>query len=248
MTRHIARTAKTGKGCIIGYNTIILDNVHIGDNSYIGHNVVVHEGTRIGNNVFIDDGSILGRIPQSGASSRRKAEKSLHPLEIGDECVISASVVIYKGTKIGNQVLLGDFASIREQNIIGDRCIIGRLVMVEPRTSIGTDVVIQTGTHITGDAVIEQYAYFGDEVSTTNDNAMRRGKGVYKGPHIKRGARIGSNSTLLPGVVIGEEAVVAAGALVSRDVPDRKIVMGVPAKVVGDVPENELLSAKEGAL
>lgn len=240
---YIAKTAKIGKGCMIGHNVVILNNVHIGSNSYIGHNVVIHEGTKIGRNVYIDDGSILGRMPKSGVSSTRKAQKKLPPLEIGNECVVSAQVILYTGTKIGNQVLVGDLASVRENNVIGDRVIIGRLVMIEPHTKIGNGVIIQTGTHITGDAVIEENVFFGDEVSTSNDNYMGRGpKGYkFKGPYIKRGARIGSNATLLPGVVIGEEAEVAAGAVVTHDVPARKVVIGVPARVVRDVREEELI-------
>ncbi|MFC2017477.1 DapH/DapD/GlmU-related protein [Chloroflexota bacterium] len=248
MGNYIAETVKLGKNYTLGHNVVILDNVQIGDNSYIGHNVVIHEGTRIGNNAYIDDGTILGRMPRSGASSRRRAEKHLPPLEIGDDCVISANVIVYAGTRIGKRVMIGDLASIREQNEIGDKTIIGRLIMMEPRTKIGKNVRTAAGTHLTSDMIIEDEAFIGSEISTTNDNLMGRGvAGKYKGPHIKRGARIGSNSTLLPGVVIGEEALVAAGAVVTRDVPDRKIVMGVPAKVVGDVPENELLSPRENA-
>lgn len=247
MGTHIAKTAKIGKGCTMGHNLVILDNVQIGHNVYIGHNVVIHEGTRIGDNTFIDDGCILGRMPRSGAAARRKVQQALPPLKIGNDCVISAQAILYAGTKIGNQVMVGDLASIRESIVLGNKVIVGRLVMVEPHTKVGNNVVIQTGTHITGDAIIEDEVYFGDEVSTSNDNAMRRGPGIYKGPHIKRGARIGSNSTLLPGVVIGEEALVAAGAVVTRDVPDRKIVMGVPAKPVRDVPESELLSLSKEA-
>ena len=246
MGKHIAKTAKIGKNSAIGQNVVILDNAQIGDNVYIGHNVVIHEGTRIGNNTFIDDGCILGRTPRSAASSRRKADKDLPPLEIGEACVISACVILYRGTKIGDQVMIGDFASIRENIAIGNQTIVGRLVMVEPYTKVSNNVVIQTGTHITGDAIIEDDVYFGDEVSTTNYNDMGRGSRIYKGPHIKRGARVGSNSTLLPGVLIGEQAIVAAGAVVTHDVPDRKVVMGVPARVVRDVSENELLSPKGG--
>jgi len=244
---HITKTAQIGKGCTIGHNVVILDDVQIGDNVYVGHNVIIHEGTKIGNGNFIDDGSILGRVPKSGASAQRKAPLILPPLEIGNDCIISTHAIVYAGTRIGNQVMVGDLASIRESNIIGDKVIVGRLVMIEPRTRIGNNTIIQTGTHITGDAIIEDEVFFGDEVSTSNDNRMGRGKGrVYKGPHIKRGARIGSNATLLPGVIIGEEAVVAAGAVVMRDVPDRRIVIGIPARVVRAVPEHELLPPKEG--
>jgi UDP-2-acetamido-3-amino-2,3-dideoxy-glucuronate N-acetyltransferase len=246
MENYIAETAKLGKNCTLGYNVVILDNVQIGENSYIGHNVVIHEGTRIGNNAYIDDGSILGRRPRSGATSRRKAEENLTPLVIGNACVISANVIVYTGTRIGNQVMIGDLSSIREQNEIGDNTIIGRLTMMEPRVRMGKNVRMAAGTHLTSDMIIEDKAFIGSEISTTNDNLMGRGiAGKYKGPHIKRGARVGSNSTLLPGVVIGEEAVVAAGAVVTRDVPDRKIVMGTPAKVVKEVPENQLLPPEE---
>ena len=84
--------------------------------------------------------------------------------------------------------------------------------------------------------------YFVRKFSTNNGNYMGRGTGDYKGPHIKMGARIASNSTLLPYIVIGEQAVVAAGAVVTHDVPDKKLVMGVPARVIRDVPEDELLT------
>lgn len=248
MRNYIVETARIGKNCILGHNVVILDNVQIGDNVYIGHNVVIHEGTKIGNGTFIDDGTILGRMPRSGAFSRNKASENLPPLEIGNDCTISACVILYEGTKIGNEVMIGDFVSIRERNIIGDKTIIGRLISMEPRTTIGQRVRTAAVTHLTSDMIIEDDAFIGSHISTTNDNQMGRGSaGLYKGPHIKRGARIGSNSTLLPGVVIGEEAVVAAGAVVTRDVPDRKVVIGVPAKVVRDVPEDELLPPKEAA-
>lgn len=249
MSRYIAKTAKIGKNCILGYNIVVLDNAQIGDNVYIGHNVVIHEETIIGNNAYIDDGSILGRTPQSGVFSRAKASKELSPLKIGNNCVISANVILYKGTKISDEVMIGDLASIREENIIGDKTIIGRLVSMEPRTVIGQRVRTSTGTHLTSDMIIEDEVFMGNHISTTNSNEMGRGiPGVYEGARIKRGARIGSNSTLLPGVLIGEEAVVGAGAVVTHDVPDRKVVMGVPARVVRDVPEKELRPTKEGAL
>jgi len=221
---------------------VILDDVQIGDDVYIGHNVVIHEGTKIGDGSFVDDGCVLGRVPRSGATSRKKASKDLPPLEIGSHCVMSALVILYRGTKIGNEVMIGDLVSIREQNLIGDKTIIARLISMEPRTVIGQRVRTAAVTHLTSDMIVEDDVFIGSHISTTNDNKMGRGvAGEYKGPHIKRGARIGSNATLLPRVIIGEEAVVAAGALVSRDVPDRKVVVGVPARVVRDVPEDELL-------
>lgn len=83
MSRYIAETAEIGKGCTLGHNVVILDDVHIGDDVYIGHNVVIHEGTKIGDRSFVDDGCVLGRVPRSGATSRKKASKALPHLEMG---------------------------------------------------------------------------------------------------------------------------------------------------------------------
>ncbi|MFC1864258.1 DapH/DapD/GlmU-related protein [Chloroflexota bacterium] len=241
MGNHISKTAKVGKGCTMGQNVVILDNVQIGDNSYIGHNVVIHEGTKIGNNVFIDDACILGKVPKTGVLSRRVSAKELPPLEIGDECIIHTGVILYAGVKIGKQVLMGDQASIREHNTVGDKTIVGRLVSTDPRVTIGARVKMQTAVDLARLTVIEDDVFIANGVMVTDNNTMGRG-GESKGPYIKRAARIGANATLLPGVVIGQEAVIAAGAVVTHDVPDRKIVIGVPAKVIGDVNENELLS------
>jgi len=233
---HIDAAAKIGKDCVIGHNVVIMENVIIGDNVYIGHNVVIHKGVKIGNGSFVDDGSILGRMPRSGYLSKNKINNDLLPLEIGNDCVISACAIIYQGVKINDRVMIGDLVSIREKNIIGEETIIGRMITMEPRTIIGKRVRTAAVTHLTSDMIIEDDVFVGSHISTTNDNTMGRSKGgEYKGPCFKKGSRIGSNSTFLPGVVVGENAVIAAGAMVTKDVLANKLAMGVPAKIVGDV-------------
>lgn len=246
MTQDVADSAKIGQGVFLGKNVVIMDSVELGANTHVGHNTVIHEGTKIGHDVHIDDGCILGRMPRSGASSNRKTSQVLPPLEIGHSCVIGANAILYRGTTVGNEVLIGDLASVRECVSVGNRSIVGRLVMVEPNTTIGNHVVIQTGTDIGGDAIIEDDVYMGRDISTTNDNNMGRGTVEFKGCHIKKAARVGSNATLLPGVVLGEDCVVAAGSVVTKDVPPRKMVMGVPARVVKDVPREDRASHREG--
>ncbi len=234
MCNSIADSAEIGKGCVLGHNVVIMNNAQIGDNVYIGHNVVVHEGTIIGANSHVEDGSILGRVPRSGAASTRQVKKELPPLKIGDSCVIGTNVILYRGTVTGNKVLIGDLASIREENTIGNRSIVGRLVMMEPNTKLGDHVIIQSGTHITGESVIEDNVFMGTEVSSTNDNSMGKRQVVYRGVYIKQGARIGSNSTLLPGVTIGKDSVVASGAIANCDVPDGKVIASTPSKIICD--------------
>lgn len=263
MTEYIAKSAHIGDGCVLGKNivieedvtvgantvtgnnVVILRGVRIGDHVSIGHNVVIHENTIIGNEVSIADSSVIGRQPKSAAISTRKVERTLPPLQIGERCTIGALVTLYAGTRIGAGAMVADMASIREMCVIKDYAIIGRGVLMEYETVVGEYSKIQTGCHITGNMVIEDHVFFGAEVTTMNDKYMDRTGEPFAGPHIKSGARVGCNATLLPGVVIGKEAVIGAGAVVTKDVPDYKVAVGVPARVIKDVPVDQLLRLEE---
>lgn len=232
----IHSTAQLGSDLKLGHNVVIMENVQIGECVSLGHNVVIHAGTIIGDGVDIQDNAVIGRQPKSGASSTRRVKKNLPGLEIGTEVVIGTGVILYAGTKIGRRAMIADLASIREGCVIGESAIIGRATTVELQTTVGARSIIQTACHLTGNMIIEEDVFFGAEVTCTNDLYMGRTEVVYKGPHVRKGARVGSNSTLMPGVIIGIDAVVGAGAVVTRDVPDFMIVMGVPARVVKEVP------------
>ncbi len=262
MCKQIASSASVGQGCLLGENAIIEEDVILGDECSIGysaviqtrarigqqvtigHNVVIYPGTEIGDGVDIQDNSVIGRPPKSSAISTRKVERELPPLQIGDHSIIGACVTLYAGTRVGVGVMIADMSSVRELCDIKDYAIVGRGVVVEYETVIGENSKIQAGCHITGNMIIEDHVFLGPEVTTANDPYMDRVKGEFKGPHVKRGARIGSNATLLPGVVIGEEALVTAGALVGTNVPDGKIAAGLPARLIGDVPQDELLHSE----
>jgi acetyltransferase-like isoleucine patch superfamily enzyme len=140
--------------------------------------------------------------------------------------------------------MVADLASVRENCTIGKSVLIGRGVAVENNTSIGDHTKIQTNAYITAYMVLEDHVFIAPMVTTTNDNFMGRTEkrfALKKGATIKRGARVGGNSILLPGVTIGEESFVAAGAIVTKDTPPRQVVKGIPAKPVRPVPEEELL-------
>ncbi len=244
----IHETAILGEGTGIGQNVYIGKNVRIGKNCQIGHNVVIHDDTVIGDNVRIDDNTVLAKLPMKAKMSAITKEKELPPLEIGDGVLIGALVVIYRGAKIGRNVLIADLASVREDVEIGDYTIIGRGVTVENKVKIGKKVKIETEAYITALSEIGDYCFIAPEVTFTNDNFMGRTKErfkYHKGVTLKRGARIGANSTFLPGITVGEDAVVAAGSVVTRDVPPRKIVLGAPARVWRDVPEEQLLENQD---
>ncbi len=237
-------TAQLGEGCRLGHNVVVMEKARLGHGVILGHNVVIHPGTVLGDGVTVGDNSVLGRPPRPARTSTIQHPADLPPLEIGAGTAIGSGVVLYAGTCIGRDCLIADQSFIREKCTIGDAVIVGRGVTVENETSIGSFTKIQSQAYITAWMTIEEYVFIAPCVVTTNDNFMGRTAERFKyrkGPTIKRGARVGANTTLLPGVVIGREAFVAAGSVVTRDVPDETLVKGAPARPVRPVPAREFV-------
>jgi len=244
MTGSISPKAVIGQGTIFGKNVIIEDDVKIGEKCTIGHNVVIKNGVRIGNEVQIDDGTIIGKRPLISPRSIFLENKNLEPAIIGTHCQIGSHVIIYLQTKIGSRNLIADFASIRENVVIGDLNIIGRNIAVENFVKIGDRCKLETNCYITAHSEIEDYCFIAPGVTTSNDNYLGRDPerfNHFKGVVVKQGGRIGVSATVLPGITINSDGVVAAGSLVTRDVGSKEVWMGRPAKKVKEVPEKQLL-------
>jgi len=168
----------------------------------------------------------------------RKLKSGYQDLVIGENTVLCPGVVVYSGTQVGNHTLLGDYCSIREDCAIGDYCIISRNVSVNYETVIGNYTKIMDNTHITGNMTIGNHVFISVLVATTNDNAMGRegyNKESIHGAVIHDYVTIGAAANILPDIEIGENAIVGAGSVVTKNVPSSKVVMGVPAKVIRDV-------------
>jgi acetyltransferase-like isoleucine patch superfamily enzyme len=244
VSTHISDSAKVPQSVVLGHNVVLEDNVDLGEGVEIGHNVVIHAGTKIGANTIIGDGAVIGKQPRPPKTSTLKYGEPFKPLVMGEGCTVGSGAVIYAGTSIGNNSMVADLASVREKCEIGDFTLIGRGVCVENGTTIGNRTKVQSNSYITAYVVLEDNVFIAPCVTTTNDNFMGRTEERFKyikGAHVKRGARVGGNAILLPGIVIGEEAFIAAGSVVTKDVPPAKLVMGVPAKVIRDVPKEEML-------
>jgi len=162
---------------------------------------------------------------------------------IGDGVLIGGLAVIHSGARIGDGVRIGDHAQIRDGAEIGAGATIGSFSSVDPGVRIGARVSVQTRCYITAGTVIEDDVFVGPGVTLTNDNTMdRHGPDrELEGPLLRRACRVGGGSTICPGVEVGEEAFVAAGAVVAADVAPRTVVAGVPARVLREVPDADLL-------
>ena len=240
----IAKSAQIEAETQIGEFCVIGENVKVGSGCVIGNHVIIPDDTVIGNNVRIDDHTVVGKLPMKAANSAVTKEQTLPPCIIKDNGIIGTGVVVYRGCEIGQKVLIADLATIRENVTIGDFTIVGRGVAIENYCNIGRYVKLETNVYITAYSDIEDRVFIAPCVATSNDNYVGRTEERFKhfkGVIIKKGARIGVNATILPGKIIHEDSLVAAGSLVTKDVPAKKIVAGVRAKVIKDVPAEQLL-------
>jgi acetyltransferase-like isoleucine patch superfamily enzyme len=209
----------------------------------IAPSAVVHEGTELGADVALADHAVVGKQPTLGRRTTARREP-LPPLAVGDGSAILAGAVVFAGTRLGRGVIVGDQACVRERCEIGDDVVIGRGALVENDVTIGARTRIQANAYVTAYSTLEEDVFVAPCVVTTNDNFMGRTErrlAAMKGPTIRRGARVGGGAILCPGIEVGEEAFVGAGAVVTKDVPARTVVVGSPARVLRDVPADELL-------
>ncbi len=169
------------------------------------------------------EGAVVGKQPTLSPRSTAKREP-LPPTVIGDGTIVSTGAIVFAGSQIGARVILGDQSCVRERVAIGDDVVLGRGSYVENDTTIGAMTKIQADAYITAYSTLEEHVFIAPCVVTTNDNWMGRTEkrlSEMRGPTIRRGARIGGGAILCPGVEIGEEAFVGAGAVVTKDVPPR---------------------------
>jgi acetyltransferase-like isoleucine patch superfamily enzyme len=239
----VGERVSIGADVTLGPNVVVGVRAVIGRGVTFGANVVVHDETVIGDGCFVQDGAVIGKVPSLSPRSTAK-RGTLEPLRLGARCVVCTGAVVYRGTTLGPGCIIGDLASVRERCVLGESVVVGRGTCVEMETTIGDFTKIQSNCYITAYMLIEDHVFIAPNVMTTNDNFMGRTEkrfALEKGPTIRRGARVGGGSVLLPAVEIGEEAFVASASVVTRDVAPRTLVMGTPAKVVRGVPDEELL-------
>ena len=223
-----------GQNVNVGEFSIIRQNVTLGNDVIIHPHAIINEGVILRDGVEVFPGTVIGKEPKGAGALARTPRFERHVV-IGANSSIGPHAIIYYDVEIGSNTLIGDGASIREQCRIGSHCIISRYVTINYNTRIGDRTKVMDLTHVTGNCTIGNDVFISATIGMTNDNLA--GAGGYeeeriKGPTICDGAIIGAGATLLPGVRIGQKAVVGAGAVVSKDVPANSLAMGIPARIV----------------
>jgi acetyltransferase-like isoleucine patch superfamily enzyme len=167
-----------------------------------------------------------------GFPSRENLNKTgFSGVTIGDRAIIRSGTIIYCDVSIGNDFSCGHNVLIREKTRVGDRVSVGTASIIEGETTIGDDVNLQSLVYIPTDTTIGNRVFIGPNTILTNDRYPPKRIGGLQGPTLSDGVAVGANATILPGICIGEGALIAAGAIVTRDVPPHKLAIGVPAKI-----------------
>ena len=224
---------------------VLGDGVDLPADALLGAHVVIHPGASLGHGVVLQDHAVVGKPPHLGPFSTAPREPPAATV-LRDGVAVLAGAVVFAGAELGEEAIVGDQAHVRERALLGAETTIGRGSAIDNDVRIGKRVRIQTNCYITAYATIEDDVFVAPGVVTTNDNTMARQgpEETNVGPTLRRACRIGAGAVVCPGIEVGEEAFVAAGAVVTTDVRPGAVVMGVPARETRLVPERDYIERR----
>ncbi len=223
---------KCGHGTVIGSGCVFGDDCSVGDNAVV-------ESTVLGNNTVVQALVRLGIQPLSKYDYKRVGEDVEPIVRVGDNSIIRSHTTIYAKTRFGSRFNCGHGVRIRECTFVGSHTTIGTNTQIEGFAEIGDNVIIQTNSHIAQFSRMEDNTYMtvGAVLTNTLHPLCPKAKQCLRGVTMKRGAKVSVNVSVMPGVVIGEDALVGAGAVVVEDVAPGDLVVGIPAKRIRSVYE-----------
>ncbi len=225
----------------LGPNVVIGERVHLGDRVQVGPNVVIGDDVSLADDVVVDPGAVIGKVPRLGPNSRYEPVTG-GTVRIEEGACVCSHAVIFVDVVLGPGSIAGEHSTIREGTRIGAGSVVGRMCGIAPGVRVGERVRIQATSGLALGTIVEDDVFIGPSLLTFSDQtAGHDADAGIQGVTLRRASRIGGGVVLMPGVCVGEEAMVAAGSLVTHDVPVHALVMGRPARFV-----RELLVAASG--
>jgi acetyltransferase-like isoleucine patch superfamily enzyme len=221
---------------------VIENKVVFGDNIEIGNNVVIYAGSRFGNDIRIMDNAVIGKQPVAPFIEHEAFRISRVPGVIfGNGAVIGTASIFYAGSTIGDYFYAADRAIVRELVQFGCHVCIGKGAIIEHHVKLGDFTKVQSLALVGEGMRVGEHVFIGPYFNGTCDKFMDRlEERVFEPPKIKSYSRIGAHVVLMAGITVGKDAVVGAGAVVTHDVPDYCVAVGVPAKVVKKNPHRKI--------
>lgn len=224
-------------GVKLGANVVIGERVHLGDGVSVAPNVVIGDDVALADGVIVDPGAVIGKVPRLGPNSRYEPMGSGAVRIEAGACVCSHAV-IFVDVVLGPGSVAGEHSTMREGTRIGAGSVLGRHCGTAPGVRVGERVRVQAQSGLALGTIVEDDVFIGPSLLTFSDRTAGRDMdAAVEGVTLRRAARVGGGVTLMPGVCVGEEAMVAAGSLVTHDVAARTLVMGRPARFVRELLE-----------
>ncbi|MEX1141164.1 MAG: acyltransferase [Thermoleophilaceae bacterium] len=219
---------------------MVAAGVELPDDVDLGVHVVIHAGVRIAAGCAIEDGAVVGKPPRLSPRSRARREAP-GPTVLEPGAIVSVGAVVLAGARIGAGTVVAAHAFVRERSSIGPESLVGTGAVVGCDVRTGARMKLQTASVLVSGSTVEDDVFVGPSTTSMNDASAGRSKPELHGVLLRRACRVGGGATLLPGIEVGEDAFVGSGAVVTRNVPAGAVAMGVPARVVGEVPDGDRL-------
>lgn len=226
----IGENVKFGENVVLGNNCQIEDNVTLGDNVYVDSNTIIRSNVTIEKGASIGANCIIGEYLMDFYQDH---QKHVHPLMIGENALIRSGTIIYGDCVIGSHFQTGHNVTIREKAQIGDNVSVGTLSDIQGNCKIGNYVRLHSNVHIGQLSIIDDFVWIFPYVVLTNDPTPPSEHFV--GVHVCSFAIVATNAIVMPGITIGQDSLIGAGAIVTKDVEPYMVAVGNPAKSISDV-------------